>query len=196
MILPTLTDTRGQPQTLKDVPEHLAVQEFGFRRGQQDRGVGRDRIPINPFAPKFNAEWAKAYMAGKTSRTYMAGTSSKRPAGAVAMARSTVSPTPSNPNYQWSPLIDVWTQDPEHPEGTYDEAYTRKMIDSSLNSMASIIAKIADRGRDWDKLVADVPRPVALACQDFPDLAQRYDYPHILSLVSCQMCTKMIESTC
>ncbi|KAF2797780.1 hypothetical protein K505DRAFT_234699 [Melanomma pulvis-pyrius CBS 109.77] len=145
------------------VPEGLAVQEFAFRRGQQDRGNTRDRVPANPFHPAFNVAWVSSYHRGKRST-----------ADAIELAADP--PSPSRANYDWPPLVNVYTQTPEHPRGSYDEKYARSACETALDGMESLIKAVCQRGKQWDKAICDVPQPIAVALQNYPDLMDRYDY--------------------
>jgi hypothetical protein len=62
LLHPTV-NTNGQ--FMYAIPEGVSVQEFAFRRGQQDRGNTRDRIPPNPYHTCFDVMWETYYKKGK-----------------------------------------------------------------------------------------------------------------------------------
>lgn len=159
--MPQLSNGSKHAQTMKDVPEYLAVQEFAYRQGQTDRSSPRERIPANPFDSKFDELWKAFYQQGKYSAI---------PAKILPHAP----PSPVGPNYDWSPLIDPYTQTPENPEGIFRLEYSRQVIEGSLNAMRSLIHNILMHGKQWEKIVADIPAPMVSALQHFPDLAYQY----------------------
>lgn len=155
---PKFTGYAGAPQTLQDVPEINAVQEFAFYRGQQDRDTGRSNVPVpfSPFAPSslLNQTWADWYLKGRSSLT---------PARETP---KTVAPSPSVENYKWAPLINVQTQTPENATGFVDVEHVYGTCKSAVDAMEALVVRIVKKGKGWEKLLVDVPRPIAevLAC--------------------------------
>ncbi|PSN65369.1 hypothetical protein BS50DRAFT_56907 [Corynespora cassiicola Philippines] len=161
MLQPTFASDGPVPQTMFAVPEEAAVQEFAFRRGQQDRGNPRDRVPHNPFASHFDKVWVKYYLDGKNSTL-----ENKKPLS--------VSSSPTGANFNWAPLINPYTQDAEHPKGSFDEEYSHGLCESALKGMSHQISLVCKRGKEWDRYVCEIPSPVAQALQHFPELLVRY----------------------
>lgn len=98
-------------QSLTGIPQILAVQEMAFRQGQHDHGVSRERIPSSPFAMHFNQMWAQFYTLGKEAGGTPKGSSVSTEAAA------------SHNNFPWPVLINPYTQDLEHPNGTVDSEW-------------------------------------------------------------------------
>ena len=144
------------------IPQESAVQEFAFRRGQQDRGNTRDRVPPNQFGAQYDLIWDTFYKKGKQSN-----------ADAIVLADNP--PSPSHPNFGWAPLVNVYTQSLEHPRGNYDAEFSRNVCQSALDGMEMLIHRVCRRRDQWDKYVCDVPRPVVEALPNFPDLLGRYE---------------------
>ncbi|KAF2015852.1 hypothetical protein BU24DRAFT_450496 [Aaosphaeria arxii CBS 175.79] len=145
-------------ETLYGVPEEDTVREFGFRAGQMNRGTGGDKqIPANNFTKQLDHLWTESYELGKLSN------------GNAATKLEIV-----RKNYDWAPLINVYTQTPENPKGTFDLEYARKTIESALDTMKITTNWVCNHPKEWQKIVIDVPAPIAIACQEFPDLAERY----------------------
>lgn len=159
LLHPTL-NTNGQ--SMYAIPEGTAVQEFAFRRGQQDRGNTRDRIPANPYHTSFDVMWETYYKKGKLSR----GDPIILPADP---------PSPSRANYDWPPLVNPYTQTPEHPRGIYDENFARGVCIGALEAMEALIKTVCKRGKTWQSTVCDVPQPIAVALLNYPDLLDRYE---------------------
>jgi hypothetical protein len=109
----------------------------------------------------FDNEWKTAYMLGKYSR----GPAKVLPPNGEANAD----------NFHWAPLVNVYTQNREYPNGSYDAAWTHAQCSSALDSMEARIKTILDRGQQWDRIVADVPQPMAHAISLFRDLSERYE---------------------
>jgi hypothetical protein len=156
---PTL-NTNGQ--AMYAIPEEAAVQEFAFRRGQQDRGNTRDRLPPNPYHPSFDVMWETYYKKGKIS-------------GGDPIALPADPPSPSRANYDWPPLVNAFTQTPEHPHGIYDERFARSVCESALDAMESLVKTVCKRGKTWQSTVCDVPHPITTALLNYPDLLDRYE---------------------
>ncbi|KAF2684735.1 hypothetical protein K458DRAFT_26141 [Lentithecium fluviatile CBS 122367] len=152
----------GTQQTMLGVHEFLATEEFGFRCGQQDRGAGRSRRPPNPFDRAHDEVWGAHYTRGLESTT---------PAVRVVGNPS----SPSLPNFQWSPLVNVMTQTPEHPNGSYDPQWARQQCIRALTAMGASIATVLQRGRDWERIVVDVPIPIQEVLLNYPDLLIWYN---------------------
>ncbi|KAF2702954.1 hypothetical protein K504DRAFT_419489 [Pleomassaria siparia CBS 279.74] len=161
LLHPVLSTNNAMGQNMYAIPEKVGVQEFAFRRGQQDRGNTRDRIPPNQFHPGFDKVWDYYYIKGKQSH----GPAILLPANP---------PSPSRANYDWPPLVNPYTQTPEHPHGIYDEQYARAVCDQALNAMESLVRDTCTRKGQWEKTVCDIPQPIANAIWSYPDLAQRY----------------------
>ncbi|KAL6709703.1 hypothetical protein ACN47E_001131 [Coniothyrium glycines] len=158
MPLSNLPIDAQRPSTLTGIPEILAVQELGFRRGQQDFSATSDDIPASPFAREFDFAWADSYRAGRS----VGGT----PAG----RRDLQAPH----NYTWSVLINPYTQNIEHPGGTFDPAWSRWICEKSLDCMQARIQVVCRREKEWDKIVCEIPVAAHGALQIFPDLRARY----------------------
>ncbi|KAF2876405.1 hypothetical protein BDV95DRAFT_224856 [Massariosphaeria phaeospora] len=158
---PVVGITNRGVQTIYSIPEYLIVEEFAFRRGQQDRAQERDRVPDNPFDKRHDTVWSQHYSLGKQST------------GDPVVIPSTQGFQAGN-NFDWPGLINPYTQTPEHPRGTFDPVFVRNNCDSALKGMVMLIEKVCLRGRDWDRLVCDVSPQIAMACEHFPDLADRY----------------------
>jgi hypothetical protein len=159
LLHPTV-NTNGQ--FMYAIPEGVSVQEFAFRRGQQDRGNTRDRIPPNPYHTCFDAMWETYYKKGKLSR-------------GDAIVLPADPPSPSRANYDWPPLVNPYTQTPEHPHGIYDENFSRGVCIGALEAMEALINTVCKRGKTWQSTVCDVPRPIAIALLNYPDLLDRYE---------------------
>lgn len=161
---PMMHPSIGVRQTMNGISEAVAVEEFAFRRGQQDRGSVRTRIPKNPFHPVHNQAWELNYLRGKQSKT------------PAVVSRSNAA-SPSGKNYAWPILINPYTQNQEHPNGSFDAEWAQDMIIRALDSMAAIISMILKRGKqgEWQRAVCDVPAPVAEALSDYPHLMGRYE---------------------
>jgi hypothetical protein len=159
-------------QTLSGINEELAVQEFGFRRGQFDRSRPAPRLPPNPFDPACDRIWADAYKKGRLST----GEAVQTPSHAAS---------PSVPNYDWAPLINPWTQTPEYANGFHDRSWVKDQLTSSLNSMRSLIIDVIERGGktwrgatkiyNWQGIICDIPTPMVAALSEFPELQEWYE---------------------
>ncbi|KAL1645637.1 hypothetical protein SLS61_008197 [Didymella pomorum] len=148
-----------QASSLTGVPESVAVQEMAFRQGQRDSASAIDEAPANPFAQQFDQLWAAYYKLGKECGGQRA-------------------PTPVNPsqqNFAWTVLVNPYTQSLKNPNGSFDPAWTRKMITVALDCMHELIRITCRRNNGWEKTVADIPLPAQEALAAFPDLAQEYE---------------------
>ncbi|KAF1943612.1 hypothetical protein EJ02DRAFT_421045 [Clathrospora elynae] len=162
---PTTVSSADDPITtsLSGVPEACAVQELGFRQGQHDRGSSRKRIPTSPFAKRYDHIWADSYKLG----TVYGGIPAARPAAATSAS--------SHENFAWTVLINPYTQDLEHPNGTVDMEWARNICIMSLNCMNELIRVVCTRSNDWRKIVCDIPAAAQDAIVAFPDLLARYE---------------------
>ncbi|EUC43085.1 hypothetical protein COCMIDRAFT_101830 [Bipolaris oryzae ATCC 44560] len=144
------------------IPEHLAVQEMAFRRGQHDYNGSHDKTPPNPFAKPFDSVWAQYYKLGAAY-------------GKAPATLSTVASPPSQGNFAWSVLINPATQDLEHPNGSVDMEWARTICIMGLKCMRELISIVCRRHNDWRKIVCDIPLPVKHAIVAFPDLCEHYE---------------------
>jgi hypothetical protein len=149
------------PPSMTDVPEFLAVQEMAFRQGQYGSGNSCNRVPPSPFAKHFDHVWAQYFKLGA--------------AYGGAPAAPPVASSASHDNFAWSVLINSATQDLEHPNGSIDVEWARKICMMSLNCMKELIHVVRERHNDWRKIVCDVPLPVKEAIVAFPDLCEYYE---------------------
>ncbi|KAH6612731.1 hypothetical protein C7974DRAFT_429206 [Boeremia exigua] len=148
-----------QAFSLAGVPEAVAVQETAFRQGQRDRSRAINDTPTNPFARKFDQLWTSFHKLGKECSDQHI-------------------PTPvdvSQHNFDWTVLINPYTQSLQNPRGFLDLAWSYRMIQATLNCMEELIRVICQRHNGWDKIVADIPQPAQEALVAFPDLAQLYE---------------------
>ncbi|CAN9401344.1 unnamed protein product [Alternaria alternata] len=148
------------PPSMTDVPEYLAVQEMAFRQGQHASDDSRNWVPPSPFAKHFDHVWAQYFKMGAAY------------GGLPAVPLITSSY--SRGNFPWSVLINPATQDLEHPNGSFDMEWARKMCLMSLNCMKELIHVVRERHNDWRKIVCDIPLPVQQAILAFPDLCEYY----------------------
>ncbi|KAH7402007.1 hypothetical protein DE146DRAFT_754614 [Phaeosphaeria sp. MPI-PUGE-AT-0046c] len=162
MRAPTLQQ-HPNAQSLTGIPQILAVQEMAFQQGQHDHGVSRERIPSSPFAMHFNQVWVEFYALGKESGGTRKGSSSSTEA------------SPSHNNFPWPVLINPYTQDLEHPNGTVDSQWVRKMCKMALNCMEALVHSVCKRQGDWRRTTCDVPVQIRDALMSFDDLRDRYD---------------------
>jgi hypothetical protein len=149
------------PPSMTDIPEYLAVQEMAFRQGQYDSGNSRSRIPPSPFANHLDHIWEQYFKMGA--------------AYGGAPTAPPVASSLSHDNFAWSVLINPGTQDLEHPNGSVDLEWARKMCIMSLNCMKELIFVVRNRRNDWRKIVCDIPLPVKQAIVAFPDLCEYYE---------------------
>ncbi|USP79871.1 uncharacterized protein yc1106_07145 [Curvularia clavata] len=147
--------------SMTGIPEYLAVQEMAFRQGQHDYNGSSDRIPPSPFSKHFDHVWEEYYKLGGAYRR------------APAVSPKTDS-FPSHENYAWSVLINPATQDLEHPNGTFDREWARKICTMALNCMKELIRNVCKHPNDWRKIVCDIPLPTKHAIEAFPDLSASY----------------------
>jgi hypothetical protein len=134
---------------------------MGFRQGQHDHGVIRERIPTSPFGRQFDNVWAEFYALGKEC-------------GGTPIAAATTTSS-SHHNFPWAVLINVNTQDLEHPNGTVDSEYVRKICNIALSCMGALVGTVIRRQGEWQKTVCDVPFPISQALEHFEDLRTRYE---------------------
>lgn len=143
------------------IPEYLAVQEMAFRQGQHECNGSSDRIQSSPFSKQFDHVWEEYYKLGATYRK------------APAVSPNTGS-IPSHKNYAWSVLINPASQDLEHPNGTFDKEWARKICTMALDCMKELIRNVCKHPTDWRKIVCDIPLPIKHAIEAFPDLSAYY----------------------
>ncbi|KAL1793390.1 hypothetical protein ACET3X_008372 [Alternaria dauci] len=155
-----LPTTPQRARRMTDIPEYLAVQEMAFRQGQYVSGDSPDRVPPSPFAKHFDHVWAQYFKMGVAH-------------GGVP-ATPLIASSPPGDNFAWSILINPATQDLEHPNGSLDMEWARKMCIMSLNCMKELIHAVRERHNDWRKIVCDIPLPVQQAIVAFPDLCEYY----------------------
>ncbi|RAR05835.1 hypothetical protein DDE82_003746 [Stemphylium lycopersici] len=151
-----------QTASMSGVPEYLAVQEMAFRQGQHDCNGSRNRVPPSPFGKHFDHVWAQYY---KLGAVYGGGPTAMPPAAS----------SPSHENFAWPVLINSATQDLEHPNGSFDIEWTRKVCTMALNCMKELIRVVCRRLNDWRKIVCDIPAPVKHAIVAFPELCEYYE---------------------
>ncbi|KAG9196295.1 hypothetical protein G6011_01416 [Alternaria panax] len=149
------------PPSMTNVPEYLAVQAMAFRQGQYDCSNSLNRIPPSPFAKHLDHIWAQYYKMGAAYRG--------------APVTPLVASSPSHDNFAWSVLINPATQDLEHPNGSIDIEWARKMCLMSLDCMKELIHVVRERHNDWRKIVCDIPLPVQQTILAFPDLCEYYE---------------------
>lgn len=149
----------GSVTSLVGVHESLTVQEMAFRQGQRSSSSDSGDKPANPFAKQFDSLWTAFYKLGREF--------GGEPAPAPVHE--------SLQNFAWPVLINPYTQSLERPNGTFDPAWTGKMIHHALNCMAELVQVTCRRNTGWEKIVADIPQPAQEALMAFPDLAQRYE---------------------
>lgn len=148
--------------SITGIPEDLSVQEFAYRQGQHDRNSPRDRVPPNPFAKHYDFLWAEAYRQGKLE-------------GGVPIQCPELPSNASHQNFEWPVLINAYTQDLEHPNGSVDLEYAREICEMALGSMESLLQQAYSRIGEWKRLVIDIPNPCHQAMMHFPDLMERYE---------------------
>ncbi|KAF1915002.1 hypothetical protein BDU57DRAFT_520282 [Ampelomyces quisqualis] len=147
--------------SLTGVSQISVVQEMAFRQGQRDHGTIREHLPASPFYREFDKVWADFYALGKEC-------------GGTPITAPTTTPS-SHHNFPWPVLINAYTQDLEHPNGTVDSEYVRKICNIALTCMAVLVGTVIRREGDWRKTVCDVPLPIRQALQGFEDLRVRYE---------------------
>jgi hypothetical protein len=157
---PTMSQDPNVP-SLTGVPQVLAVQEMAFRQGQRDHGGSRERYPPSPFAKQFDDVWVEYYVLGKAT----GGTPNE----------SSTPDAPAYQNFPWPVLINPYTQDLEHPNGSVDSEWVRKVCNIGLNCMAALIGTVCRRQGDWRKTTCDVPTQIKQALLSFDDLRARYE---------------------
>lgn len=148
--------------SLTGIPPLLAVQELAYRQGQKDHGVFQDRVPASPFAKQFDQVWSEFYALGKAC-------------GGKPISPSNVDSSSGHQNFPWPILINPYTQDLEHPNGSIDAEYARKMCIMALNCMAALIGMVCRRQGEWQKTICDVPAQIRHALMGFEDLRNRYE---------------------
>ncbi|KAF3005823.1 hypothetical protein E8E13_008193 [Curvularia kusanoi] len=149
---------RRRGSTLTGVPESVSVQEMALRQAQRDINSHSSEQPPNPFDKEYDQLWATFYQFGKEYGIQ------RRPTPAAASLH----------NFAWPVLINPYSQSLEHPNGTLDPSWSRKMIEIALNCMQELIRVTCRRKNGWEKTVADIPLPAQEALAAFPDLAERY----------------------
>jgi hypothetical protein len=150
---------------MNSVPEYCAVQEIAFRQGQYDRATGglRNTVSPSPFSQHLDHVWAQYYKLGMAF-------------GGEPVRRSAApSSSSSRHNFTWPALINPATQDLEHPNGSVDMEWARKICEIGLDCMQELIRLVCKRGNDWRKIVCDIPAPTREAMRAFPDLYEHYE---------------------
>jgi hypothetical protein len=144
------------------IPEYNAVQEIAFRQGQKDRSTSdiHNKIPSSPFGQHLDHVWAQYYKLGMAF-------------GGEPVRRS-VAPS-TQQNFTWPVLINPATQDLEHPNGSVDIEWARKICEIGLDCMQELIRLVCRRGHDWRKIVCDIPALTREAMRVFPDLCEHYE---------------------
>jgi hypothetical protein len=143
------------------VPQVLAVQEMAFRQGQRDHGATRERVPPSPFDQLFDNVWAEYHALGRAT-------------GGTPMESFTPG-APAHQNFPWPVLINPYTQDLEHPNGSVDSVWVRDVCTKALNCMAALIGTVCRRQGDWQRTMCDVPSQIKDALLRFDDLRARYE---------------------
>jgi hypothetical protein len=158
---PTMSQV-PKASSLTGIPPLLAVQELAYRQGQKDHGVSQDRLPASPFAKQFDQVWSEFYALGKAC-------------GGKPISTSNVDSSSGHQNFPWPILINPYTQDLEHPNGSIDAEYARKMCIMALSCMAALIGMVCRRQGEWQKTICDVPFQIKHALMGFEDLRNRYE---------------------
>ncbi|KAH4341242.1 hypothetical protein HBH98_182210 [Parastagonospora nodorum] len=98
--------------SLTGIPPLLAVQELAYRQGQKDHGVSQVDVPASPFTKQFDQIWSEFYTLGKAC-------------GGKPISPSNIDSSSTQQNFPWPVLVNPYTQDLEHPNGSVDAEYAR-----------------------------------------------------------------------
>lgn len=155
------------PSTFPGVPERLTIYEFAYRRGRVDRDRGVSSVNGNFPPPRtangFHEEWRSGHRAGLDS-TREAFVPPQNSLGGGSAG-----------NYTWAPLVNVYTQVPDNPNGSLDLKWVKDQCTQALDGMEVLLNKTFDNEeRLHGPIVVDIPSPLVQALQRFPELAARY----------------------
>lgn len=123
-----------------------------FRAGQADTASPA-------FAAQYDELWLEYYVLGRACG---------------GEPKTNVTPAPTGiKNFSCTVLTNPYTQDLENPAGKVDLEWVKKMCGLALGCMAALVATVCKRGRDWKRMVVDIPTPIRDALKYFPDFQTR-----------------------